>query len=135
MKKGYIVGLVVIAIFIAVFASTVDGASTYVTFDGAYELYKNKDDQEVHVIGALVKNEDGSLKDYVYDPLKNPNLCEFTLIDDSLRVEHIILTMSKPTDFEKSEKVVVIGNFQKDVFVAKNVLLKCPSKYEDKEIK
>jgi cytochrome c-type biogenesis protein CcmE len=134
MKKGYLIALVVIAIFVAVFVSTFGQASQYTTFDGAYELYKNNDDQEVHVIGELVKNEDGSLKDYFYDHVKDPNRCEFSLKDDSSRVERIILTMTKPTDFEKSEKVVVIGSFKDDVFVANNVLLKCPSKYEDKNL-
>ncbi len=135
MKKGYIVAFVVIGIFIAVFATTFGQASIYANFNKAYEMYKAGEDKEVHVIGALVKNTDGTLKDYVYDPLVDPNKCEFTLVDDSARVEHVVLTMSKPTDFEKSEKVVVIGSFQNEVFVANNVLLKCPSKYEDKTLK
>lgn len=134
MKKGYLIALVVIAIFVAVFVSTFGQASQYTTFDGAYELYENNDDQEVHVIGELVKNADGSLKDYMYEPLKDPNRCEFSIKDDSSRVERIILTMTKPTDFEKSEKVVVIGSFKNGIFVANNVLLKCPSKYEDKNL-
>ena len=135
MKKGYIVAFVVIGIFIAVFATTFGQASIYANFGKAHEMYKAGEDKEVHVIGALVKNTDGTLKDYVYDPLVDPNKCEFTLVDDSARVEHVVLTMSKPTDFEKSEKVVVIGSFQNEVFVANNVLLKCPSKYEDKTLK
>jgi cytochrome c-type biogenesis protein CcmE len=40
-----------------------------------------------------------------------------------------------PPDLQRSEQVVVIGSFREDVFVADKILLKCPSKYEEEEIK
>jgi cytochrome c-type biogenesis protein CcmE len=39
-----------------------------------------------------------------------------------------------PPDFLRSEKVVVIGRYQQDSFVASKILLKCPSKYEDETL-
>ena len=41
----------------------------------------------------------------------------------------------KPQDFERSEQVVITGNMKNDVFVADKILLKCPSKYTENEIK
>jgi cytochrome c-type biogenesis protein CcmE len=41
----------------------------------------------------------------------------------------VIYKSVKPQDFEKSEKVVVIGSMLNDEFVASSLLLKCPSKY------
>ena len=134
MKKSHIVGLVVIAIATAVLLATFGQASTYVTFSGAQKLAEKGDKGEIHVVGSLVKNIDGSLKNYVYDPLVDPNKCEFTIQDDSSRIEHVTLLQSKPTDFEKSEKVVVIGKYVGDEFTASKVLLKCPSKYENESI-
>lgn len=134
MKKSHIVGILVIAVAIAVLVSTFGQASTYTTFDGAQKLMEKEDDSEIHVVGSLIKNADGTLKNYVYDPLVDPNRCEFVMSDDSGRVESVVLLQSKPTDFEKSEKVVVIGRFSKSGFVASNVLLKCPSKYENETI-
>ena len=39
-----------------------------------------------------------------------------------------------PPDFTRSEKVVVIGNYQNNDFVARKILLKCPSKYQEEKI-
>jgi cytochrome c-type biogenesis protein CcmE len=39
-----------------------------------------------------------------------------------------------PPDFTKSEKVVVVGNYSGDVFHASKILLKCPSKYQEKKV-
>ena len=42
----------------------------------------------------------------------------------------VIYNKPKPQDFEKSEKVVVIGSMKNDEFMATSLLLKCPSKYK-----
>jgi cytochrome c-type biogenesis protein CcmE len=39
-----------------------------------------------------------------------------------------------PADFTKSEQVVIIGAYQNETFVADKILLKCPSKYQEKEV-
>jgi cytochrome c-type biogenesis protein CcmE len=43
----------------------------------------------------------------------------------------VVYHYSKPTDLEKSERVVLKGKMQKDYFDCKDILLKCPSKYKD----
>ena len=134
MKKGYIVGLVVIAILVAIFVSTIGEASMYVTLDGAKKLHEQNDDREVHIVGSLLKNTDGSIKGLHYDPLIDPNKSEFMIQDDSLNTGTVILLSSLPPDFDKSEKVVVQGKYNGKNFIASQVLLKCPSKYENKEI-
>jgi cytochrome c-type biogenesis protein CcmE len=35
----------------------------------------------------------------------------------------------------RSEKVVVIGHYTPDFFLAEKILLKCPSKYQDNSLK
>jgi len=39
-----------------------------------------------------------------------------------------------PPDFLRSEKVVVNGNYQNSQFIAKKILLKCPSKYQEQKL-
>ena len=40
--------------------------------------------------------------------------------------------MAKPADLDRSERVVLIGSMGADgTFHAKNMLLKCPSKYNE----
>ena len=43
----------------------------------------------------------------------------------------VILEKTKPQDFERSEQIVLIGKVEGDEFHASEILLKCPSKYND----
>jgi cytochrome c-type biogenesis protein CcmE len=40
-----------------------------------------------------------------------------------------------PPDFLLSEQIVVIGGYENNKFVANEILLKCPSKYTEEDIK
>ena len=134
MKKTHIIALVIIAIAMALIFSTFDSASTYVNFSQAKELAKSSTD-EVHVVGELTKDASGEIIGMNYEPAIDPNHFTFQLVDDEGVVEMVYLFQPKPTDIEKSEKVVVSGRYVKGKFIAKKVLLKCPSKYADKELK
>ncbi len=134
MKKTHIIALIIIAVAMALIFSTFDSASTYVNFGQAKELSKSSTDQ-VHVVGELTKDADGNITGMNYEPSMDPNKFTFTLVDNEGAVEMVYLYQPKPTDIEKSEKVVVSGRYVQDKFIAKKVLLKCPSKYADKELK
>jgi cytochrome c-type biogenesis protein CcmE len=43
----------------------------------------------------------------------------------------VTFTGSKPGNFDQAEKVVVIGRYHEGVFQASQILVKCPSKYDD----
>ena len=135
MKTSHIIILVVIAIAAAIIVSTFDNASTYVTFSEAEKLALDGDDNEIHVVGELTKDEFGNIVGLEYEPTTDPNKTYFNLIDDSLRVERVVLLKPKPQDIEKSEKIVVIGSYKDKIFVAKDILMKCPSKYNETQIK
>lgn len=97
---------------------------TYATFSEAEHSGK-----VVKLVGELSKD-----KAIIYDPEVDPNYCKFFVRDAAGVEKEVILLMSKPHDFEKSEKVVLTGEMKNDQFIAKNVLLKCPSKYKDEEL-
>lgn len=134
MKKSHIILLLVLAIATAIILTTIEDASTYVTFDGAEQLSKNGSEDHVHVVGELKKDAQGNITNMEYNPTAQPITFIFTLVDDNGREERVTYYEPKPTDIDKSEKVVVVGRYKGDQFIAKNILLKCPSKYENKEI-
>ncbi|MCI5057643.1 MAG: cytochrome c maturation protein CcmE [Flavobacteriales bacterium] len=122
MKKGHIILLVLIAACIGIILSTMTDASTYANFQTAF----NAEGSEFHVVGTLVKG-----KELVYDPKVNPDLCSFYMQDKNGVEKKVKLLKSKPQDFERSEQIVVIGQANGEEFIAKDILMKCPSKYND----
>jgi cytochrome c-type biogenesis protein CcmE len=56
------------------------------------------------------------------------------MIDDQGKEQKVFYNQPMPQDFTRSEKVVVIGHYQGDRFVASKILLKCPSKYQEQKI-
>ena len=120
MKTIHIIIILVLVIAIGVIVTTLSDASTYSDFAEAGK----KPDKEFHIIGKLDKD-----KPVEYDAQKNANQFAFYLIDDKGIERKVVYNNTKPQDFEKSEKVVVIGTMNGEEFKAKSLLLKCPSKY------
>jgi cytochrome c-type biogenesis protein CcmE len=135
MKTSHIILIVIIAVAIGVIISTSGDASKYVSFKEAYQMAADGDDDKIHVVGKLKKAPDGSILGMFYNPVINPNRFEFILVDNNNEEHPVVYQNAKPQDFDKSEQVVIVGNVKGDVFVAKEILMKCPSKYEEKEVK
>ena len=135
MKKSYIILLVIIAVAVGVILSTTGDASQYVDFAQAAKMAGDGDDDIVHVVGKLKKDAMGQYEGMIYNPATDPNYFEFLLTDTKNRTEKVLYFQPKPQDFEKAEQIVIIGHTKNDVFVAEKILMKCPSKYEDKEVK
>ena len=128
MKKSYIFAIVVIAIAIAIMVSTAGDASSYVTF----QIAKNSN-AKIHVVGKLKKNENGQVQG-IY-PSEDKLSFSFLLVDTDGTTQKVHYNEPMPADFQRSDQVVIIGSFDKDVFVADKILLKCPSKYQEEQIK
>jgi cytochrome c-type biogenesis protein CcmE len=67
----------------------------------------------------------------LYNPKVNPDIFSFFLTDQNGTQRQVNLHKSKPQDFDKSEQIVLIGTIQDSVFEASDILLKCPSKYNE----
>lgn len=124
MKKTHIIILIFIAIAIAVLISFMGDLTTYDTVASARE----KEGKYVHLIAKLDKSQPVE-----YDAVKNPNYLRFTAIDTLGNTTKVVYHNSKPTDFEKSERLVLKGSMKDGEFDCKEVLMKCPSKYKDDE--
>jgi cytochrome c-type biogenesis protein CcmE len=131
MKKTHIIGLVVIAIAVAILVSTGTEASTYTDFTDAEMRAKDGDVSQVHVVGKLRKSPSGEIQDIIYNPAIDANHLEFTLTDNKGRSQKVVYNAPKPQDLGKAEQIVIIGNMQGQVFKCEKILLKCPSKYQD----
>ena len=124
MKPIHIVALAVIAIGIAALSLQAKDVARYNNFGDA-----QKAGEKVKVVGKLAKD-----KPMEYDPIKNANVFSFYLRDEKEQEVLVHLMKPKPQDFELAEQVVVTGEMKGDVFVANEILTKCPSKYKDEEI-
>jgi len=134
MKITHIILLLVIAVAIGVIISTSGDASKYVNFDEAQELSADSPDEKVHIVGKLKKNNFGDIEGMSYNPGVDPNYFEFVITDNKNREERVVYLNPKPQDFEKSEQIVIIGGFRGKTFKADKILMKCPSKYENKKL-
>lgn len=126
MKKTHIVLIIVIAVSIGAMVAAIQDSSTYADFGTAF----NSPDSEFHVVGKLSRD-----KETVYDPHTNPDLFEFYMTDMKGLERKVVLHRSKPQDFERSEQIVLIGHAEGEVFHANDILMKCPSKYTDGEVR
>jgi cytochrome c-type biogenesis protein CcmE len=122
MKKVHIIILVVIALSIAVLISFMGNLSTYETIASA----KQKPGKFVTLSVKMDKSQPME-----YDPVKNPNYLAFTALDTLGNAVKVVYHNSKPTDMEKSERIVIGGAMSGDHFECKNILVRCPSKYKD----
>jgi cytochrome c-type biogenesis protein CcmE len=131
MKKSHILVIVVIAAAIGIIISTAGDASSYVTFDEAMQLSSAGSKKDIHVVGELKKDSAGQVIGIEEGPDKVS--FSFLMIDDQGKEQKVFYNQPMPADFQRSEKVVVIGNFKDESFYASKILLKCPSKYQEEQ--
>jgi cytochrome c-type biogenesis protein CcmE len=122
MKKIHIIILGAIAVIIAGLLTMMKDLTTYDSIASA----KKKEGKYVHLIAKLDKT-----KPIEYDPIKDPNYLSFYALDSLGNETKVVYLNSKPTEFEHSERIVLKGRMQGEVFDCKEILLKCPSKYKD----
>jgi cytochrome c-type biogenesis protein CcmE len=124
MKKTSIIGLIIIALAIGAIVSMYGDASTYEGF----EVATGNPGKEYHVVGVLNRQ-----KEKYYDPQKDANYFSFYLIDEKGKESKVVYHNPEPADFDRSEKVVIVGSMEGDHFEASKILLKCPSKYNEEK--
>lgn len=133
MKKTHIFGIVIIAIAVMIIIITAGDASTYVTFLEAKKMASEGKNKKIHVVGQLKKDEDNNVAglQVTEDKLS----VSFLMVDSENTEQKVYYNEPMPPDLLRSEQVVVIGSFKENVFIADKILLKCPSKYQEEEIK
>lgn len=132
MKTSHIIALVAIAAAIGTIIATAGDASTYVNFGEAYQMASSGNSNTFHVVGELKKDHEGK----IIGLEKSPDHLSFSfvLVDDHQKEQKVLYRDPMPPDFLRSEKVVVVGSYHGEEFVATKILLKCPSKYVETKL-
>ncbi len=121
MNKRYLIGGLIIIIFLVVgFFAFKESKIEYANFQVASENHKT-----CQVKGSWVKNKDAK-----FDPATNT--FTFYMKDENNSEMKVVLDGAKPNNFEMAENVVAKGKVKDGYFHAKEILTKCPSKYEGK---
>ena len=133
MKNTSAISIVFISIIVIIIISTFGDASTYVTFSKAKDVYESGSLTKFHVVGKLNKDEDNNIQGL----MKSDDKMSFTfqMIDEDGMKEKVFYGEPMPPDFLLSEQVVVLGGYENNTVVADDILLKCPSKYTEENIK
>lgn len=127
MKPVQIAIIVFISVAIAIGVSFYGDTSKYVSFAEADEIALSRPNMKLHVVTTLSKT-----KPQVYNPQVDPNYFEFYASDSTGYEKKIVYRNAMPQDLDKTDKVVLIGYSRGDYFEAREILKKCPSKYEKK---
>lgn len=120
MKKTHIVLIIIIAVLIGAILVMFKDAGTYANFTLADS---NKGD-EFTVIGYLDKEAAMN-----FNP--KTTIFTFTAIDKDGNKRKVLYNQPKPQDFERSEEITMKGFANDSAFVAQEILMKCPSKYNE----
>jgi cytochrome c-type biogenesis protein CcmE len=119
MKLGATVtGLVAVVALCGVVAAFSANSSPYVTIEQARHVSGDR----LHVEGDIDKTT------VHLDPIKH--ILSFD-IRDKTGVLHIVHVGELPANMSEATKVVAIGGMKGDQFISQELLIKCPSKYQD----
>ncbi len=137
MKLKYLFLVILVGVAAAVVISTTGNVSQYVDYQTALAMADGGNKSKVHLVGELTKDDAGQVVGVVYNPTLDPNKLEFSIIDEKgQQVKVIANPPASMQDFMRSEKIVLEGRVAQDgTFIASEILLKCPSKYEETQIK
>ena len=122
MKNKYVFGGIIIAVFLVLMGYLFTQSNIEYVDDFNKVMSTEK---TVKATGSWVKE-----KNYQID---NQNKTfSFFMADDHGKQMKVIYEGSIPNNFESATSVVVTGKYENGYFHAKDILTKCPSKYEEK---
>lgn len=78
----------------------------------------------IRATGSWVKEKNYEYKDKVFT---------FYMVDKNGNQMKVLYNGPIPNNFESATSVVVTGKYEGDVFKAKDILTKCPSKYQENQ--
>ncbi len=124
MKNKYIFGGIIIAVFLILMGylftqSNIEYADDFFFFISSIKTVK--------ATGSWVKEKQ-------YEINKENKTFSFYMTDENGNEMKVIFEGTIPNNFETATSVVVTGKYKDGYFHAKDILTKCPSKYEEEGI-
>ncbi len=124
MKNKYIFGGLIIVIFLGLMGYLFTQSN--IKYESDFSNIVNND-KTVKATGSWVKE-----KNYVID--RETKTFSFYMRDEKGKEMKVVYNGMMPNNFESATSVVVTGNFENGYFRAKDILTKCPSKYEEQPV-
>lgn len=120
MKNKFIFGGIIITVFMVVMIVLLTQSS--IQYEENFQKIKSSD-RSYKATGAWVRE-----KNHYYD--RDNRAFSFYMADAHGTELKVVYNGSIPNNFETAQSVVVTGRYRNGVFEAKDILTKCPSKYE-----
>jgi cytochrome c-type biogenesis protein CcmE len=121
MKNKYIIGGFIIVLFLGIMGYLFTQSN--IKYENNFSVIKSNN-KTVKATGSWVKE-----KNYSYD--SENNLFKFFMKDEKGEEMLVVYRGAMPNNFESATSVVVTGSYQENYFYAKDILTKCPSKYQE----
>ena len=124
MKNKYVFGGIIIAVFLLLMGYLFTQSNIEYADDFASVKANTK---TVKATGSWVKEKQ-------YEINKENKTFSFYMADENGDEMKVIFEGTIPNNFETATSVVVTGKYKDGYFHAKDILTKCPSKYEEENV-
>jgi cytochrome c-type biogenesis protein CcmE len=124
MKNKYVFGGFIIVLFLGIMAYLFTQSN--IKYESNFTNIKSSD-KTVKATGSWVKEKN-------YEMSREQNTFSFFMMDEKGNEMKVIYEGTIPNNFETATSVVVTGSYKNGYFHAKDILTKCPSKYEQKSV-
>lgn len=124
MKNKYLFGGFIIVLFLGIMGYLFTQSN--IKYESNFANVKTTD-KTVKATGSWVKEKS-------YDMNREQNTFSFIMKDETGNEMKVIYEGVMPNNFESATSVVVTGSYRNGYFHAKDILTKCPSKYEEKSV-
>ncbi|MDY0083251.1 MAG: cytochrome c maturation protein CcmE [Ignavibacteriaceae bacterium] len=124
MKSKYIFGGLIIVLFLSIMGYLFTQSN--IKYEDNFAAVKTTD-KTVKATGSWVKEKS-------YEMNREQNTFSFYMSDANGNEMKVIFEGAMPNNFETATSVVVTGSYRNGYFHAKDILTKCPSKYEQQNV-
>lgn len=122
MKNKYMFGGVIVVVFLSLMVYLF--TQTNIQYESDFSKVMEK--------GRTVKATGSWVKEKNYEIDKTNKTFSFYMKDEKGHEMHVVYPGAIPNNFEVATSMVVTGKYENGSFHAKDILTKCPSKYQDK---
>jgi cytochrome c-type biogenesis protein CcmE len=124
MKNKYIFGGAIIVLFLGIMGYLFTQSN--IKYESNFANVKSTD-KTCKATGSWVKEKN-------YEMNREQNTFSFYMVDEKGNEMKVIYEGAIPNNFETATSVVVTGSYRNGYFHAKDILTKCPSKYEQTNV-
>lgn len=122
-NKKYVFGGIIVVVFLAMMSYLFTQSN--VSYESDFSKVMEK--------ARTVKATGSWIKERNYEINKEAKTFSFYMKDDKGTVMKVVYNGTIPNNFEVATSIVVTGVYKEGSFQAKDILTKCPSKYQDQQ--